>query len=452
MLFERIESQGLAHYSYLIGDGATAAVIDPRRDCQVYVENAQRAGMRIAYILETHRNEDYVTGSVELAGRTEAEIWHADAQWEYQYGQPVEDGQTWPLGQLKLEAMHTPGHTPGSMSYLLYEANGLPWMVFSGDTLFAGDVGRVDLMGTDRVEEMASLLHESLFGKILPLGDHVLLCPAHGAGSVCGSTIADRIWTTVGLERQLNPRLQYEGVGEFVDNVAEALELPPYFERMEEWNLQGAPLLGPLPSPTPLTASEFSTRAEGASVVDTRTVLGFAAAHVPGAVSIWQGGLASFAGWFLPYDRPVLLVTDEDETEQAVRTLIRLGYDNLAGTLSGGMLSWHTAGMESQSISTVTVQELCRRLDAKEDAWILDVRSEEELEQEGRIQDAHHIHITQLPYRLSQVPRRQHVDIFCGSGLRSMIAASLLKREGWTDVGVVLGGVAGWNSVSCAIE
>jgi hydroxyacylglutathione hydrolase len=451
MLFQRIESEGLAHYSYLIGEGGAATVIDPRRDCQVYVDNAHRAGMRIAYILETHRNEDYVIGSVELAARTEAEIWHADAQWDYQYGQPVEDGQTWELGQLRLKAIHTPGHTPGSMSYLLHEPGGEPWMIFTGDALFAGDVGRVDLLGTDRMEEMASLLHESLFAKILPLGDHVLVCPAHGSGSVCGSTIADRIWTTIGLERQLNPRLRFAEKGDFVGNVAERLELPPYFDRMERWNVQGAPVLGPLPSPTPLTPSEFSTRAQEASIVDTRTAMGFGAAHVPGAVSIWQGGLASFAGWFVPYDRPLLLIGEQDETEQTVRTLIRIGFDDLAGTLAGGMLSWHTAGLESRSIGTVTVQELCRRLDANQDAWILDVRSEDELATEGRIRGAHHIHLTQLPHHMDEVSRDEPVYIFCGSGLRSMIGASLLHQEGKRQLSVVLGGISGWNSVACDI-
>ncbi|MBU1750692.1 MAG: MBL fold metallo-hydrolase, partial [Chloroflexi bacterium] len=226
MLFERIESKGLAHYSYLIGDGQEAMVIDPRRDCDIYVEQAVKAGFRITHILETHRNEDYVIGSPELAARTGAAIWHADAQWDYQYGQPVQDGQTWPVGRLKVQAIHTPGHTPGHMSYLLHDPDGAPWVVFTGDALFAGDVGRVDLLGMDRAAEMAGRLYDTLFGRLLPLGDQVIVCPAHGAGSVCGTAIAERLWTTVGLERRLNPSLQHTDRAGFVAQTARELERP----------------------------------------------------------------------------------------------------------------------------------------------------------------------------------------------------------------------------------
>ncbi len=452
MLFERIESEGLAHYSYLIGDGKEAVVIDPRRDCGVYVEKASKAGFRIKYILETHRNEDYVIGSVELAARTDAEIWHADSQMDYQYGQPVEDGQTWRVGRLKVEAIHTPGHTPGSMSYLIYDHEGAPWMVFTGDALFAGDVGRVDLLGMDRAEELAEMLYDSIFNKLLPLGDEVLVCPGHGAGSVCGGNISERVWTTIGLERRLNPKLQYTDREQFVANVAQKLERPPYFRRMEPWNLEGAPILGSLPVPTPLTPTAFAEAAEEAVVLDTRMELGFSAAHVPDALSIWQGGLASFVGWFLSYDKPILLVNEDADPSPIVRHLVRIGYDDLVGSLSGGLLSWHMAGRKSASIDTVTVQDLCHHLDVEGDAWILDLRSDEELESHGEIAGAHQIHITQLPDRLDEVPQDETVYIFCGSGLRSMIGASLLRRRGWDKVTVVLGGLAGWHSTTCPLE
>jgi len=452
MLFERIESQGLAHYSYLIGDGREALVIDPRRDCSVYVERAARAGYGIVHVLETHRNEDYVVGSVELAARTGADVWHADAQWDYVYGQAVEDGQTWKVGRLELEAIHSPGHTPGSMSYLLRDPGGSPWMVFTGDALFAGDVGRVDLLGVERLEEMAGLLYETLFDKLLALPDDLIVCPAHGAGSVCGSAIAERVWTTIGLERRLNPRLQYTHRDDFVHNVAQMLERPPYFRRMEELNLERPPLVGPGPVPLPLAMDDFVQQAQDCIVVDTRDEMGFGAAYVPDALSIWFGGLASFAGWFLPYDVPVLLVNETDDPVPAARRLIRLGYDGLAGYLAGGMHAWHTAGRRSEAIDLVTVQDLCHRLDTGQEAWILDVRKEEELESQGHIAGAHHIHITQLPAHLTEVPRERRITVFCGSGLRSMIGASLLKREGWEDVAVVLGGLSGWSSTTCPID
>ena len=451
MLFERVESKGLAHYSYIVGDGKEAVVVDPRRDCDIYVQKTTRAGMRIAHVLETHRNEDYVVGSVELATRTGAQIWHADAQLDYQYGQPVKDGQAWRVGRLKLQAIHSPGHTLGSMSYLLHDPGGAPWIAFTGDALFAGDVGRVDFLGMDRAPEMAGLLYDTICNKLLPLGDGVVVCPAHGSGSACGGAIADRVWTTIGLERRLNPKLQFTDRDAFIANTAKQLEYPPYFRRVEEWNLEGGPLLGALPVPTPLSAHEFAQKAQDAVVLDTRGELGFGAAHVPDALSIPMGILPRFAGWFLPLDRPILLVNETDDPTEAARYLLRLGLDNLAGYLAGGMLAWHTAGMESSATETVTVQKLCRLLDAHEDTWILDVRSDMEVAA-ARIPDAHHIHLTQLPNHLDKVPTDHYITIFCGSGRRAVVAASLLQREGRQDLAVVLGGLSGWNSTTCPLE
>jgi hydroxyacylglutathione hydrolase len=256
----------------------------------------------------------------------------------------------------------------------------------------------------------------------------------------------------VGLERQHNPKLQVDSEEDFVDNIARMLERPPYFRRMERLNIEGPPLLGALPAPTPLSPGDFAAQAKDGLVLDTRMELGFGAAHVPEALSIWKGGLASFAGWFLPYDKPLLLVNEREDPTDIVRLLVRLGYDDIAGTLSGGMLAWHMAGRKSVSTATVTTHELCERLDEDFEAWILDVRSHEELESEGRIADAHHIHITQVPERLNEIPRDRPIRIFCGSGLRSMIAASLLQREGWKDISVILGGLAGWHSTSCPAE
>ena len=451
MLFERIESKGLAQYSYLIGDQEIAVVIDPRRDCDVYVEKAMQQGMRIAYVLETHRNEDYVVGSIELAARTGAEIWHADAQLDYTYGQPAEDGQTWQVGRLSLQAIHSPGHTLGSMSYLLHDPDGAPWVIFTGDALFAGEVGRVDFLGMDRAEEMASYLYDTLFSKFLPLGDGVVVCPAHGSGSVCGSAIAERVWTTIGLERRHNPKLQFTDRAEFIASHVRELEKAPYFKWMEKWNLGGAPPLGTMPKPPALSPDEFAEIGKDTVVLDTRMEVGFCAAHVPNALSIWLGGVSSFAGWFLPYDKPILLVNEMEDPSEAIHYLVRVGYDNIGGYLSGGMLAWHKAGLESSSIQAVTVQKLCHHLDTGEDPWILDVRSDDELA-EGQIARAHHIHITQLPARLDEIPRDRTIYIFCGSGLRSTTAASLLEREGWRDVVTVLGGLIGWESTTCPIE
>ncbi len=453
MLFERIVSEGLAHYSYLAGDKNEALVIDPRRDVDVYVETASKAGMRIAHILETHRNEDYFVGSMELAERTGAEVWHADSQWEYRYGNNVRPGQKWKAGRLEFEAIPTPGHTPGSMSYLLRDPTGLASIVFCGDALFAGEVGRIDLMGPDMAAENAGLLYDSLFGRLLPLGDEVIVCPAHGSGSACGESIAERLWTTIGLERKHNPRLQVKGKPEFVKNLLNSQpERPPYFSRMEKVNLMGESILGALPDIRPLDPSDFQKQLEGAQILDTRQELAYSAAHIPGAQSIWLDGLASFAGWFLGYDQPILLVGEGNDHENAVRILVRLGFDNIAGFLAGGMLNWHMSGRESASIRTFTVPEICRLLDRNDKIWILDVRSDSELVKDGRIEGAQHIPLTEIAARMNEVPKNKMVYIFCGSGMRSMVGASFLQARGWNELNVILGGMAGWRSKKCPIK
>jgi hydroxyacylglutathione hydrolase len=440
MLLERIESEGLSHYSYLIGANEAAAVIDPRRDCLIYAEKAARKNMRIRYIFETHRNEDYLSGSVELASITGAEVWHADGQWDYRYGTPSQDGQEWHVGGLAVKAILSPGHTPGMMSYLLHDEEGAPWVVFTGDALFAGEVGRVDFMGSDRLDEMAALLYGTLFERLLPLGDGVIVCPAHGPGSVCGSHISTRIWTTIGLERCHNPKLQLCEPFRFIAETAVDHEKAPYFTRMEQLNLVGAPLLGQVPVLTPLSPCEFKEKMAEAVVVDTRSPEAFAASHVPGALSIWLGGLAAFAGWFLSYDKPLLLVVDEGKEETAVRALVRIGYDSIAGRLSGGMLGWLKTEKEAVATGVVTVAEMRRLLDSGSPAWLLDVRSDEEREVDGRVDGSHHVHVTQLPRHMDEIPREGAVYVFCATGFRAMIAASCLQRAGWDNVKAVLGG------------
>jgi hydroxyacylglutathione hydrolase len=452
LLFEKVESEGLAHRSYVFGHNKEAVVIDPRRDIDIYIFLAARKGYKIKYILETHRNEDYVIGSRELSEKTGAEIFHADSELDYKYGHEVNDGQEWKVGSYKIKAILSPGHTRGSMSYLLFDDSGSPWILFTGDALFAGDVGRVDLLGEDEMQGMAEMLYDTIFHKFLPLGDEVIVCPAHGAGSVCGGEIADRSWTTIGLEKKINPKLQFREKEEFIKNISKKLERPPYFREMEKLNMEGPPVLGSLPVPVPLLPADFSEGKKNAFVLDSRMELGFASSHVPGSISIWEGGIPAFAGWFLPYDKPILLVNKTDDPLYVVRLLIRIGYDNLTGYLSGGMLSWNTSGKESASVETIKVRDLCSLLDKGEEVVILDVRSKEEIKTKGEIPDALNIHVTQLYERMDEVPKEKAVCIFCGSGLRSMMAASILKKEGWGNLKVALGGLAGWSSNTCPVE
>ncbi|MFP4563071.1 MAG: MBL fold metallo-hydrolase [Spirochaetia bacterium] len=452
MLFKRYKTPGIAHFSYLIGDGGAAAVIDPKRDVDEYIEDAVKEGFRISRIFETHRNEDYLIGSTALAAKTGAEIWHADAGLAYRYGKPVENGQTWEFGGRTFEAIATPGHTPGSMSYVLHDPSGEPWMVFTGDTLFAGDTGRTDLLGEDRIEELAEYLHDSLFEKILPLGDGVIVCPAHGSGSVCGSGIIDREWTTIGLERKLNPKLQASGREDFIRKAGSVLPRPPYFRSMEERNLEESAAEDGLPLPVPLDPDSFEHHARDAVVVDTRKETSYGGGHIPGSLSLWAGGIPSFAGWFIEPGTPILLVNEDDDYSEVRKSLLRIGFDNILGYLSGGMISWYTAGKPVALMRTVSAGDFCTEIDSGGDFWVLDIRDPEELESEGVVRGAHNIPLTQLPGRMDEVPKNKRIDIFCSSGLRSMAAASLLERAGYDSVEVIYGGVQAWNSTTCPVE
>jgi hydroxyacylglutathione hydrolase len=366
----------------------------------------------------------------------------------------VQDGQVFKVGSLKIEAMQTPGHTPGSMSYILYGYEGEPWMVFTGDALFAGDVGRIDFLGEENLEKTGSWLYDSIFNKILPLGDEVILCPAHGAGSVCASAIAEREWTTIGIERKLNPKLQVENKEEFIELVAEMLEYPPYFKNMEESNLTGSEFLAHYQKPAALSAAEFAEalKDENTYIIDLRQEVSYASAHLPGSISIPLQNLPSFVGWFIPVGAKILLVTEGEYPKEAIKHLYRTGYDNILGYLKGGMINWHMAGKKSAAIKTVTVDKLCTLLDTEpDDRIILDIRSEDEREEEGEIQEAEHIHLTQLPEHYAELSQDKPLYIFCGSGLRSMTAASLLENEGFSNQRVVLGGLIAWNSTTCPI-
>jgi hydroxyacylglutathione hydrolase len=447
MIFEKIKSAGIAHNSYLIGSGTDAAIIDPRRDCQVYVDSAQEHGLKIRYIFETHRNEDYVIGSIELHNMTRAEIYHGPGL-SWRYGNTLQDGQQFRLGSLRLTAIHTPGHTDESMSYTVADLSSgeAAVMVFTGDTLFVNDVGRIDLYGVEEEERMASNLYNSVFHKILPLGDGVIICPAHGAGSVCGLHIANRDESTIGIERLQNPVLQIKDKDEFVKyKLAEKVERPHYFQQMEIYNLEGAPLIGCMPLPSPLTPLEFRDEIEeGAIVIDTSEPAAFGGAHIKGAYSIWLEGLPVFAGWVLPYDRPILIVLeDQAHLERAVRYLIRAGYSNIVGYLRDGTEGWYNAGLPTESLPLLSVHQLRSMLNRGEELLVLDARSQDEWNS-GHIEGAIHIYVGDIEQRLSEVPRNRPVAVICTVGHRAGLGASILLRAGYTRVYNVLGSVKAW--------
>ncbi len=454
VLFEKVPSEGLAHLSYIVGHRGQAAVIDPRRDCEVYVEIARRREMRITHIFETHKNEDYVIGSRDLQRRTGATIHHGTGL-NWGYGQLTEEGDTFELGELRLRVLATPGHTDDSISLVLVDTGSSddPVGVFTGDALFIGDVGRTDFY-PDRPREVAGLLYDSLFDKLLPLGDHVLIWPAHGAGSVCGSGMASREFSAMGYERQHNASLQVADREEFIDNkVNEHHDQPPYFRKMEELNQHGtAPELAALPNPQPMSPQGFVEAMDGgAQVVDIRDPEAYAGAFLPGSVNIPSQMIAAYAGWLLDYDHDILLVAaDPSQIEPAVRTFVRLGYDRVIGYLKGGLHGWEVAGKRFRSLDVVFAKELHDSLDQPRPPMILDVRKKEEFEA-GHIEGAQHIFLGDLPEKIDTLPTDRPIVTFCGSGVRASIAASLLAKAGRQEVANNLGSLAACKALGCEL-
>ena len=453
-MFERIVSEGIAHNSYLVGSGGKAAVIDPRRDSDIYFEIAGRNELTITHIFETHRNEDYTIGSLELQKRCGAEIFHG-ARLAFTYGTPVKEGDAFTLGSLVLSVLETPGHTEESISLVVRdtEVSDQPYMVFSGDTLFAGDIARTDFFGQGKKAEMAKKIYDSIENKILPLGDGVILCPAHGAGSVCGGEIADHPFTTIGYEKATNRQLALGRERFISQRITESPYTPPYFRQMELYNLNGAPLLHWLPHLRYLSIAEINQfRKSSCQIVDIRSPTSFGAGHLPGSISVWREGLAAFIGWFLDYQRPVILVDDFNlDLEEVTRHFIRLGYDNVAGVLSGGFPAWTKAAQEIQTVPTCSVQQLKDILE-KENPFILDVRDIKNWRAVGHIHDAHHLYIGELPLHLDEIPRDEHIVIYCDAGYKGSLAASILLSHRIHNITNVLGGMTAWKKAGFRIE
>jgi hydroxyacylglutathione hydrolase len=446
MLFRKFIAAGLAHNSYLLGSRGVAAVVDPRRDCRVYLETASRHQMRITHIFETHRNEDYVIGSLELADLTGAVIYHG-ARMIFSYGSGVREGDRFTLGDLGITVLETPGHTDESISLLVRDnlVSGEPYMVFTGDALFSGDVGRTDLLGVGRRTEAASALYESIHKKILPLPDGVVVCPAHGAGSVCGTEIADHEFSTVGYEKATNPLLPL-GKDEFVQRKnAELLYVPPYFTMMERLNKEGAPVIRRLPALRPYNnAALKAAQSAGAQVVDVRAPTSYAAGHLQNSLSIWREGLPAFIGWFLNYEDPILLVDDFNlGLDAIVPHFVRLGYDNIAGFLAGGFPAWFKGAEEIAQFPSWSVQELFERRNDP-GLYLLDVRDSHNREKVGHIPGSIHIFVGELPKRIAEVPSDRPVVAYCDAGYKGCLACSILENAGYSRVTNLLGGMTAW--------
>jgi hydroxyacylglutathione hydrolase len=454
MILERIVSDGLSHNSYILISGGGAAVIDPRRDCDIYISIATGHDAVITHIFETHRNEDYVIGSRELSDRCGAEIFHG-SKMDFSYGKPVQEGNRFSIGDLELVVLETPGHTMESISIMVIDkaVSDVPYLVFTGDALFAGDTGRTDLFGQELRAKVSGQLHESIYTKILTAGDGAIICPAHGAGSICGSDISDHAYTTVGYEKKTNPLLQI-GRDAFVDRkVREHHYIPPYFKKMEELNKNGAPLIHRLPDLKALGNNEIKDYIrKGAQVVDIRSPTSFGGAHIPGSISIWRDGLAAFIGWNLNYSDPIILVDDFNlGLEEISRIFIRMGYDNIFGYLAGGFPAWFREAEESASLDLWTVPDLKETL-RDDSLFLLDVRDINNRVRYGHIRESVHIYVGELPERMQEVPRDRQVVVYCDAGYKGSLGASLLQKAGYDRVGNLLGGMGAWMKAAYPVE
>lgn len=449
MWFERIVSEGLAHNSWIFGTGGVAAVVDPRRDCDAYLDLARQRDAVITHIFETHRNEDYVTGGPELAARSGAQIFHG-VRMAFAFGTPVLDGDRIMLGPLAIRTLETPGHTNESITIVVAdtEVSDKPYLVFSGDTLFSGDIARTDFFGQEKKAEMAARIHDSITKKILPLGSGTILCPAHGTGSVCGADIADLPFSTIGFEEQTNPQLALTKEEFVAKRVAESPYQPPYFRQMEQQNKVGPALLGTVPAPRPLPPGDVQEMIRaGCQLVDIRSPTAFAAGHIPGSISIWREGLPAFAGWVLDYARPIVIIDDFNcEIPRALPHFVRLGFDNLTGWLAGGFPAWFRAALPVETTGTCAVQELFANLQKPADGefFLLDVRDIRKRMAQGYIRDSHHIYVGELPSRIREIPRDRPICVYCDAGYKGSLAASLLAMRGYRPVTNVLGGMQAW--------
>ena len=455
MRLEIVKAKGLAHNSYFISDGEEALVVDPRRDCTVYTQLAQQECTRIKYILETHRNEDYVIGSLELQTLAEAEIAHSK-ETPFKYGERnLSDGETLNIGRLKIKALYAPGHTNDSMCYVVYGSirSNDPIIVFTGDTLFVGDVGRTDLLGLDVWREQSEKLYDSLHEKALPLGDHVIVYPAHGAGSICGHEISGREFSTIGYERKTNPLLRLDKESFTEHMTKQELLRPPYFRKMEQLNLDGPPLLREAAAPQPLSVDGFEEemRQPDTVIVDTREPGAFAGSYIPGSLNIWLDGLSFFPSWTLTYEQRILLVTErKEDVETAKAYLWRLGFDNIVGYLCPGLKEWRNDGKPMEHLGMLSAAMLKKKLDRNE-IILVDVREEREWKEE-HIERAKNIYVGHLKEEASRLPRDKLIATTCGWGGRGGLGASILKNMGFDEVYNVLGGMKAWKKLGYPLQ
>lgn len=472
MILERFYDDKLAQASYLVGCAATgeALVTDPNRDAELYLRAAQSNGVRITHITETHMHADFLSGSRELAARTGAALYlsdEGDADWKYAFAEEdgatlLHDGDSFRVGNILVEVVHTPGHTPEHLSFLMTDtaAADQPIGVLTGDFVFAGDVGRPDLLETAAgIEGTMAAGARTLFRSLQQFkqrADYLQIWPGHGAGSACGKGISSIPSSTVGYERLFNWAFAIQDEDEFVQEVLAGQPEPPaYFAEMKRINKIGPRVLGGFNHPPRLAAGEMAALLEsGAPVVDTRAAAEYAAGYIPGTINIpLNRSFTTWAGWLLPYDKAFALIVGDERAAEAVRDLAMIGLDRVAGLFDAAVVrEWAAAGGELGTVPQITLAALAERMlpGGMDEVEVIDVRGAAEYAA-GYIPTGKNIPVGYLEAHLAEIPRDRPVVIHCQSGGRSAIAASLLRSKGLNNVTDLPAGFAGWEAAGHAV-
>ncbi|MDQ2862746.1 MAG: rhodanese-like domain-containing protein [Bacteroidota bacterium] len=449
MYLQQIYTGCLSEAAYFVESNGEAIVIDPLRDTEEYQKIAEARKSKIKYIFETHFHADFVSGHLDLSRQTGAPIVYGpgtEANFPFHL---AKDGEIFKVGNITLEAIHTPGHTLESTCYLVRDERGKPYCIFTGDTLFVGDVGRPDLSsGNLSSAELASIMYDTIQNKILPLDDDIIVYPAHGAGTNCGKNLGPEKDTTIGAQKEANYALQPQTRKEFIAAVTSGLdEVPAYFSLNAKINKEGYDSLEDVKRKalTPLSVEDFKLKMEAdVLVLDTRDASEFVNGFIPGSLFIGlEGRFAEWAGSLLPFDKPIILVTDAGKEEETVVRLARVGIDKVEGYLNGGFEAWKNAGGKIDLIIEIEADELAMDLPFDENLVVADVRKENEFA-EGHVKDAINLPLNDMNdlAQIAQLEENQNIYVHCGSGYRSLIASSILKKQGYNNLRNINGGWA----------
>jgi hydroxyacylglutathione hydrolase len=449
MYIEQIYTSCLSEASYYIESENEVAIIDPIRDIEIYLEKAKSRNATIKYVIETHFHADFVSGHLDLSKATGAPIIYGPNATTNFAIHSLTDGEKLSLGNISLTALHTPGHTLESTCYLLKDSNDKDYAIFTGDTLFVGDVGRPDLFSGNLTKEaLAKMMYQSLNTKIMPLADHVIVYPAHGPGSSCGKNLGKETSSTIGQQKMTNYALQASTETEFVTNLITGLNIPPtYFPINAQINKTGyMPLSDITQQAKALSIDNFNIQKNnGALILDTRPATVFTQGFVPGSLFIGlEGRFAEWAGSLLPFNRTIILVTETGKENETITRLARVGFEKIAGYLEGGFEKWQAANEPVDLIIDVDADELRMDMQFDNNMTIVDVRKSTEYEN-GHIDVAENFSLLELYNSYTELPTSSPLYLHCAGGYRSVIAASILKSKGIHLLRNVLGG---WSSIS----